>query len=755
MGILKLFLKKITGIKNVGKFKSGGVSGGEYAKYTLFYGGNGRGKTTLCAVLRSLRDNKPVEITRRKTFGSSLAPEVQMLLNDGPIKFSDGAWILAKSDIHIFDQQFIHENVHAGIEIAVDQRRNFYRVVVGTDGVSLANELDELDIKATNVQATIKADEKALSQHVPAGMTLDNFLKLPENNKIDEEIAKAKLTLRVIDSAYKIAKRSDLVAPDLPDFPSDFESLLARGLDNVSAEAAKLVQEQVDRHEFYGDGEAWLAKGMAHIRDEKCPFCSLSITENQLVSAYRGYFSDAYAAHKAALTEFSDRLDKCIGETAALQFYSCFKEVATEADFWGDYCNHGYDSSPAIDEIITNSAALHAAARKLIDQKINAPLENIFVDHDFQFALATWNGTRQQLQNSCDQMEKANLVIQDIKSQNAAANKPEADATLVMLEAVQKRHSTSVTQLVLGYIEAQAEKNDIVLSKIAKKNDLDAYDADIFISYESDVNKILTRFNAGFRLSKSGKNYQGKIPQSAYCLRFGSNDLDIGKSKPNEPTFETTMSAGDKSAFALAFFLTQIERDPNISEKIVVLDDPFTSLDEFRREMTAKAIVRIGEIASQVIVLSHDKYFLDAIRQKIHGAPCAARQITSTSDNSMIQDWDIEWEVKEGYLKDHMTLLDFSIGKGGQAKEMLKIMRPLLEKYIRYRFPNDIQNDHWLGDMIGVIRAEGDHPLKLHLNELDDINDYTKSFHHDPNASFNDDEVLAFAKRTLNIVGGC
>src|SRR3546814_14723633 len=82
------------------------------------------------------------------------------------------------------------------------------------------------------------------------------------------------------------------------------------------------------------------------------------------------------------------------------------------------------------------------------------------------------------------------------------------------------------------------------------------------------------------------------------------------------------MSAGDKNTFALAFFLSQLKRDPHIANKIVVFDDPFTSLDDFRRAMTAKEIVRAGETAkaAQVIVLSHDKFFLDAVRKLIHGS---------------------------------------------------------------------------------------------------------------------------------------
>ena len=65
-----MFLKKIAGMKGVGRFKTGRVNGGKYSKYTLIYGGNGRGKTTLCAVLRSLQRNEPGIILRRKSFGA-------------------------------------------------------------------------------------------------------------------------------------------------------------------------------------------------------------------------------------------------------------------------------------------------------------------------------------------------------------------------------------------------------------------------------------------------------------------------------------------------------------------------------------------------------------------------------------------------------------------------------------------------------------------------------------------------------------
>jgi wobble nucleotide-excising tRNase len=214
------------------------------------------------------------------------------------------------------------------------------------------------------------------------------------------------------------------------------------------------------------------------------------------------------------------------------------------------------------------------------------------------------------------------------------------------------------------------------------------------------------------------------------------------------------MSAGDKNTFALAFFLAQLKRDPDITNKVVVFDDPFTSLDDFRRAMTAKEIKRIGEKAAQVLVLSHDKFFLDAVRRLLNGAPCTPMQISSAAGGSSIEVWDIEREVKDGYLQDHMRLQDFAEGRGGEAREMRTVMRPLLEKYIRYRFPNQIEDNQWLGDMLGIIRADAGHPLTPQYEELDDINSYTAPFHHEPNTAYTDDEVRAYAKRTIAIVGG-
>jgi wobble nucleotide-excising tRNase len=93
--------------------------------------------------------------------------------------------------------------------------------------------------------------------------------------------------------------------------------------------------------------------------------------------------------------------------------------------------------------------------------------------------------------------------------------------------------------------------------------------------------------------------------------------------------------------------------------------------------------------------------------------------------------------------------------------DIVRKIRPVLEGYLRYRFPHQFPDNEWLGDMIKRIRdSTGQHPMSAALAELESINDYSKKYHHDTNPGkadseqINDGELQAYAKRTLKIVGG-
>lgn len=751
-----MFIKKITKIKNVGKFKQANIRGGEYKKYTLIYGGNGRGKTTLCAIFRSLQLNAPNIITTRRTFKVTAKPEVQLLLDSGPVTFNGNTWAAHHSDIHIFDQQFILENIYTGDEVGIDQRRNFYRIVVGPTGVGLATEIDNLDQRATAAQTAINAEKKVLQQHVPTGMTIEDWLAIPSDPDIAIKINAAKIAVDVAENSAEIGSRTLLGPIPVPALPVDFHFILTKGLPELAAEATDRVNSQMMKHNFHGEGEAWLATGLSHIAENDCPFCGQSVAGNVLIEAYQGFFSEAYAAHVKTIQDMIVAITSGIGPSASLKVSQGVAKATADAEFWQRYIAKGVVMPTDLNSAAAALTELYSAAKTQMEVKLASPLETPPASTTFDVALEAWERTTASLAITNASIADANVLIETVKTSSASSTLVAAKSALAHLETVEKRHKPAIEVLVAKYWLQVAAKKDATESKEAKKAELDAYDTSVFGGYECDINKLLEIFNAPFKLVKCGKTYQGKLPQSAYCLQFDGHDVDVAASaKNNVPTFNTTLSAGDKNTFSLAFFLAQIKRDPDISKKVVVFDDPFTSLDDFRREMTAKAIFRVGENAAQIIVFSHDKYFLDAMYKKIlNAADKIALQVAISGGNASIEDWPLEREVREGYLQEHMALCDYAQGLSGDAASMRTRMRPLLEQYIRYRFPNQIQDGHWLGDMLGVIRADATHPLTGIYSALEDINDYTKTFHHDPSSSYNDQEVLAHVKRTLAIVGG-
>ncbi len=75
-------IKKIVSIKGVGRFKNCNATGDvELRRAALVYAPNGRGKTTLCDVFRSLKTGVPDTVVGRSTLGAPTPPTVELLFD--------------------------------------------------------------------------------------------------------------------------------------------------------------------------------------------------------------------------------------------------------------------------------------------------------------------------------------------------------------------------------------------------------------------------------------------------------------------------------------------------------------------------------------------------------------------------------------------------------------------------------------------------------------------------------------------------
>src|SRR5439155_10492330 len=99
---------------------------------------NGRGKTTLAATLRSLATGDPIPIAERRRLASTHPPYVVLECTGGPPPaiFENNAWNRTLRSVVVFDDVFIDQNVHSGLEVGVQHRQNLHELILGAQAIA-------------------------------------------------------------------------------------------------------------------------------------------------------------------------------------------------------------------------------------------------------------------------------------------------------------------------------------------------------------------------------------------------------------------------------------------------------------------------------------------------------------------------------------------------------------------------------------------------------------------------------------------
>ena len=201
-------LRKIISIRNVGRFRnSAAVGNPEFSRHTLILGANGTGKTTLCAVLRSLKTGDSAHISGRRTLDVEESSTVELLFSGCQARFDGETWSTPYRSLAIFDGVFVTENVHSGEVVEIDHRRNLYRVIIGEEGVRLAEQEASLARKSRQKTGEITAVSSKIQDHILAGMRLDGFLALPADAGIDARITEQERTVESVRQVQQINSR--------------------------------------------------------------------------------------------------------------------------------------------------------------------------------------------------------------------------------------------------------------------------------------------------------------------------------------------------------------------------------------------------------------------------------------------------------------------------------------------------------------------------------------------------------------------
>ncbi len=760
-------IERLNLLRNVGQFES--INPGAqlpFARLTLIYAENGRGKTTLSAVFRSLSSNEPALIQERHRLGATHTPHVVFQAVGGAIHtFQNNAWSAPLPAIATFDDAFVAQNVCSGLEIAAGHRQNLHELILGAQGVTLNATLQARveEIEAHNRRLREKGD--AIPGEARGNLSVDQFCALANRPDLDDAIRDCERRVAAAQSAALIQQRPVFAPLSLPFFDvAEINQILERSLRELDAEAARQVQTHLTR--LGQSGEQWVSTGVGMVQaasqgqpGEACPFCIQPLAGSEIIDHYRAYFGEAYSQLKHAIMETRRSIGAAHGGEITTSFERSVRMALETRLFWSRFAE--------IPDVTIDTAALVRAwqvAREAVDaafaKKQQSPLEPIRLDAVSIAAIDAFHVARDEVTELSLRLLASNAQLVVVKEQAQASNIATLQGDLATLRATRARYLPEVAPLCQSYLDEKQAKAATETLRNAARADLDNYRQNIFPYYQNAINAYLQRFNAGFRLhGMTSVNNRGGSAVN-YAVVINQNQVPL--TADGGPCFRSALSSGDRNTLALAFFFASLDQDPTLANRIVVIDDPMTSLDEHRSLVTVQEILRLVNRVSQVIVLSHSKPFLLGLWREAPRNVALGRRLSRAGNASTFDSWDVTADCITEHDRRYERVTNYiQAANPAEERTVAADLRHLLEAFVRVAYPDVFTPGSLLGEFINTCRQRLNGPQQLldadDVQELREILTYANLFHHETNQNFqteviNDGQLATFAQRTVAFI---
>ena len=241
-------LERISEIKGIGLLHDANGKSHTCRKATLIYGDNGRGKSTLATVLRSLSTGDGSLIAHRKTLDGTSQPKVTLQFASGhQVTFANGSWSEQRPEVLVFDADFIERNVHSGGAVNTNHRKNLLEFALGEPAVAARGAADKATIDAKKAAEDVQSLSSQLAGH-HSGMALGQFEKLAPVSDADTQIAALQIQISAAGNLNAIsAKAVPSIVPE-PTFDlAPVFSVLWTSLKDVHADAEKVIKEHLGK----------------------------------------------------------------------------------------------------------------------------------------------------------------------------------------------------------------------------------------------------------------------------------------------------------------------------------------------------------------------------------------------------------------------------------------------------------------------------------------------------------------------------
>ena len=725
-------IEKIVKLRGIGLLYEPLPSGAIQLKpVTLIYAENGRGKSTFAAICHSLACGESYLVEEKKTLGGSYTPEVHFRIQGQSFEFRDGQWTNLCSNILVFDELFIEKNVCVGSRIEPVHRENLLEFALGEQGVRLKSEIDKINENIAQINDKLRELKELISQH-KGPFSIEDFVRLQQDPNIDIKLTKTQQELRDAENIEAIRSRPLPKPVGLPDFDIGWlENLLVSSIETVAEEAERKVKEHIARN-LDAHGERWLRQGLGYLgKAAVCPFCGQNIEGSDLIKAYKQYFTEAYDNFKHKIKESLERIKKDFGEDIWASIESTLKSNENAEGAWGDKPDFKFPEKLNLDEIKSTFISLREKVANILEQKLSAPLSKISIPEDLYSAAKEYAAVQSKVKKYNEEIAKVCGLISRFVNSLETIDIKDLQIEINRLEAKKRRFQSEVENYCAEYLKLQEHKSRLESLKREKRRELNTYMEQLLRNYKDQINSILWKFNTGFKISRIEVAHIGGTPRTEYGLEIMGETISV--TSQSGRAFSSTLSSGDRKTLALAFFLSRLKLDPDRSQRIVVIDDPISSLDITRRRATLEELVQLANECAQLIILSHDPVFLKDLLERINKDHSIELHLRRRGNYSIFEECNIYRLCQDEYYKVYESLIRYlEEGPENNKTQIAANIRKYLEHNLRTRFPIELEKAKNLGDMIRRIRNSPESFGKLagRLEDLSTLNEFSSRYSH-------------------------
>lgn len=688
-------LKRISKIKNVGRFKQASCGALQFSPLALIFGRNTYGKSTLGDIFLSISHNDSTLITSRRTIpeDTSSPQEVHISFqhddtgNEYLVKFENNIWshnLPQLLRIEVYDDGFYHNNVFAARQFTRSTKESFSSFVIGTQGVAKAKIIAD---KNKRKRAATTERNKIQKSSFSDIENLEDFLKLKPSETLEQIKKKRDEKLIQYEDLNKQKKNKDIILARDNYIPLEWEkdfgliteelnSCLATSLETHHKDAREKIANHIKEYFKNVDGaESWIRIGLEQNLGERCQFCGQELNESAiaLFEIYKQRFDKSFEQHeknvglileKCKTSIFKNRTnDLKVEIEKSFSVFLSYPELLEKAPY--SVIQKGFNKlSESLKQQIENwdqeAQIYQKEVESRISEKLSTPQQA--VKSASSEALHSLTGSVSDL------IEKVNEKGNQLKGQiEGFKNSIKNDTITEQLSQIVKDGKSLAREI--RRLELSDQCNDYInlideIQSLSEEipnlqNQLQQEQSEFLKNYFDSLNQHFKDFGSNDFKLEIGENRAGHTP--IYYLRVKFRNKVI-----SERELDRVFSESDRRALSLAVFWARLTETPNnvLANTIVILDDPVTSFDNNRISAVHRNIIQLSESANQVIVLSHYEQELSRFLTTYQNSKdISFFSICTTNGESTLCSESIEKFVQNDHEKARESIFEFIEGK--------------------------------------------------------------------------------------------